>query len=63
MTKQWLTDISKKDIHVVPTNDIQVHVSKPTCWCEPRQNEEEPSVWVHRVFSKEYPEHEREQGS
>lgn len=63
MTKPWLKNESQKEFHVVPTNDIREHYDKKNCWCEPRQSEKHPDVWVHRVFSKEYPECERELGS
>ena len=26
---------------------IREHSATPDCWCNPQQDEEEPSVWVH----------------
>ncbi len=23
------------------------HVDSPGCWCEPRQDDEEPTLWIH----------------
>lgn len=33
------------------------HDLSPGCWCEPRQDEEEPSLWIHNevVMNKETP--------
>lgn len=32
--------------HVVPADDRE-HELASTCWCEPRQDQQEPRIWIH----------------
>lgn len=27
--------------------NLKEHISSPMCWCEPKQDEEEQSLWIH----------------
>lgn len=40
-------DVRTDRVHVVPIDDLREHYLAPTCWCRPRQDAEEPSVFVH----------------
>ena len=46
--------------HVVPVGDLREHESLPSCWCKPRQDEDEPLVWVHNSMDRR--EHTVEKG-
>lgn len=37
----------KDETHCVPMNDLREHLCSPHCWCEPTQDADEPSLWVH----------------
>ena len=41
-------DAIEEQWHVKPINDLREHVSKPSCWCRPRENE--PGVWIHNAL-------------
>jgi hypothetical protein len=36
-----------ENIHVIPLNDLREHDDSVLCWCSPKQDILEPSVWVH----------------
>jgi hypothetical protein len=48
-----------EDLHVVPLRDWKEHQSSSSCWCRPRQCEDEPSVWVHNSLDRreDYEQH------
>jgi hypothetical protein len=54
------TDVGNDGWHVIPLDDLRLHNSAATCWCKPRQDDEEPSVWVHNSMDRR--EHTREKG-
>jgi len=35
------------DIHVIPENDLQVHIESEKCWCNPWRHTEEPRILIH----------------
>lgn len=35
------------DFHVIPNNDLREHKASENCWCNPVQDEECATVWVH----------------
>lgn len=35
------------DIHVIPENDLQVHIESDQCWCHPFRDLKERRVVVH----------------
>ena len=46
--------------HVVPMDDLRPHSSSRDCWCKPRQDEEESTVWIHHSLDGR--EHTKEKG-
>lgn len=38
------------DLHTIPVGDFREHVAERTCWCRPRQDEREPSLWIHNAL-------------
>ena len=36
-----------RDVHIIPENDLQVHILSARCWCGPRRDGDEPSVVIH----------------
>jgi hypothetical protein len=42
------------DIHVMPINDIKEHEESLLCWCNPKQDTEEPNVIIHNAFAEGY---------
>lgn len=38
--------------HVMPINDLREHVDSRDCWCKPRQDEDEPALWVHNSMDR-----------
>lgn len=48
----WMVEVK----HYTPGGKLSVngpdereHELSPGCWCEPRQDEDEPNVWIHNV--------------
>lgn len=35
------------NIHVIPVGDLREHESRADCWCKPKQDEIEESVYIH----------------
>jgi hypothetical protein len=36
VSKRWrVRELSDEDIHVLPVNDLRVHLEIRTCWCKP----------------------------
>jgi len=48
------------DLHVIPMGDLRPHTTARDCWCKPRQDDEEPIVWVHNSMDQR--EHTIERG-
>lgn len=44
MSEQGTT---KDQIHTMPEDDLRRHEISPQCWCKPRQDDEEPALWIH----------------
>lgn len=48
--------MSKKDIHVIPVDDLREHESLPSCWCKPEKVHQDgvfyefPVIWVHHAL-------------
>lgn len=38
------------DLHVIPVNDLQPHVSAKDCLCKPYLSPDEPKLWIHNSF-------------
>ena len=38
--------------HVMPVNDLREHESNAQCWCNPTQDEEEPSIYIHHSMDR-----------
>lgn len=36
-------------LHVVPTHDLRLHQLDPTCWCNPREDDEVAGSWIHNA--------------
>lgn len=39
-------------IHTIPVNDLREHIESRFCWCKPRQDEEEPALWIHNSMDR-----------
>ena len=37
-------------IHVIPLEDLREHDAKETCWCKPRELEDQPDVYIHNAL-------------
>lgn len=40
------------EIHTMPVNDLREHVESADCWCRPKQDEEEPQLWIHNSMDR-----------
>jgi hypothetical protein len=40
------------DVHVYPVNDLREHEISRDCPCNPREDEDEPSVVIHNAWDK-----------
>lgn len=49
-----------EEFHLIPLNDLREHKDAPDCWCDPKQDGDEPSVWVHNSMDRR--EHTIEKG-
>ena len=38
--------------HVLPVNDLRDHNADQRCHCHPRQDTEEPRVWIHNALDQ-----------
>lgn len=36
-------------VHTVPTHDLRLHQLDPSCWCNPREDDEVPGAWTHNA--------------
>ena len=39
-------------IHTIPVDDLREHMESRECWCKPRQDEDEPHVWIHNSMDR-----------
>jgi hypothetical protein len=55
--------MSEERWHVVPIGDFREHESRPSCWCHPTPDEDDPGVWVHHSMDRreEYEEGRKKQ--
>lgn len=44
--------MSSPDIHTIPVNDLREHETSRECWCRPKQDEDEPSLWIHNSMDR-----------
>jgi len=38
------------DFHVIPAADLRDHQPAMKCWCCPREDEDQPRVWIHTAL-------------
>lgn len=38
--------------HIIPINDLREHKESKDCWCKPKQDIEEPSLYIHNSLDK-----------
>lgn len=49
----WLVQpIDGGQIHVTPIDDYRPHDDLATCWCKPRQDAEDPTIWIHNSLDR-----------
>jgi len=55
----WFLDVEDSDgegdggiFHVLPFGDMCRHVPNRKCWCQPEQDDEVPTLWVHNSMDQ-----------
>lgn len=43
---------AQKIIHVIPRNDLREHERSITCWCKPKPDDEEITVYIHHSMDE-----------
>jgi hypothetical protein len=38
--------------HVVPMGDLREHKPSASCWCKPRQDDQDPMVFIHNALDQ-----------
>jgi len=37
-------------VHCIPSFDLRDHSSSPYCWCNPKRDADESTIWVHNAL-------------
>lgn len=43
-------DMLRFDCHVLPIGDLREHVAERDCWCKPKEDDEQPGLFVHNAL-------------
>jgi hypothetical protein len=47
-----ITRTSKEKVHTMPEGDLREHLESRDCWCKPRPDDDDPTVWVHNSMDR-----------
>ena len=45
-------EITNGTWHVIPVFDLREHEDSADCWCKPKQDDENLSLWIHNAMDE-----------